>query len=140
MRKILNSLLLTAAITLGGPLGCRTEGAFKPINTAKYDYENHELFVLMDRKTQRSVTVAGLQETVKEDGRLEVVANVRNRRNGRRIHVEISCVFKNENGFSTGDETPWNSLILTEAEQKSVSFVSSNDKAKRYTIRVRQVR
>ncbi len=139
MRKTLSSLLLTAAITLGGPLGCRTEGAFKPINTTKYDYENHELFVLMDRSTQRSVTVAGLQETVKEDGRLEVVANVRNRKN-RRLHLEISCVFKNEAGFSTGDETPWNSLILTEAEQKSVTFVSSNNTAKRYTIRVRQVR
>ena len=120
-------------------VGCRTEGAFKPINTTKYNYEDEEPFVLMDRSMQRSVTVAGLQETVLEDGRLEVVANVRSRVN-RRIQVQLGCVFKNEQGFSTGDETPWDTLILTEAEQKSVRFVSLNDQAKRYTIRVRQAR
>ena len=133
------SLVVLLVVGFGGLTGCRTEGGFKPINTAKYDYENHEPFVLMDRSVQRSVTVAGIQETVKEDGRLEVVANVRNRVN-RRIQVQISCVFKNANGFSTGDETPWNTLILTEAEQQSVSFTSANPKAPKYTIRVRQAR
>ena len=133
------SLIVLLVVGFGGLTGCRTEGAFKPINTAKYDYENHEPFVLMDRSVQRSVTVAGIQETVKEDGRLEVLANVRNRVN-RRIQVQISCVFKNANGFATGDETPWNTLILTEAEQQSVSFTSTNPKAQKYTIRVRQAR
>ena len=139
MRKTVESFLLILLVGIGGLAGCRTEGAFKPINTDKYDYENHVPFVLMDRSVQRSVTVAGIQETVKEDGRLEVVANVRNRVN-RRIQVQISCVFKNESGFSTNDETPWNTLILTEAEQQSVSFTSSNAAAKKYTIRVRQAR
>ena len=133
------SLLTLIVLVSGVATGCRTEGAFKPVNTAKYDYENYEPFVLMDRSVQRSVTVAGIQETVKEDGRLEVLANLRNRVN-RRIQVQVSCVFKNENGFSTGDETPWNTLILTEAEQQGVSFVSSNAKARKYTIRVRQAR
>lgn len=128
----------TAVVLAVSSTGCRTEGAFKPINTSKYDYENQETFVLMDRRTQRAVTVAGIQETVLADGRLEVLANVRNRKNNRRVEVQISCVFKNENGFSTGDETPWNTLILTEGEQQSVSFTSSNDRAQRYTIRVRQ--
>lgn len=139
MRIRISSLIVLLVIGFGGLTGCRTEGGFKPINTAKYDYENHEPFVLMDRSVQRSVTVAGIQETVMGDGRLEVVANVRNRVN-RRIQVQISCVFKNENGFSTGDETPWNTLILTEAEQQSVPFTSTNAKAQKYTIRVRQAR
>lgn len=139
MRIRIMSLVVLLVVGLGGLTGCRTEGGFKPINTAKYDYENHEPFVLMDRSVQRSVTVAGIQETVMEDGRLEVIANVRNRVN-RRIQVQISCVFKNTNGFSTGDETPWNTLILTEAEQQSVSFTSANPKAQKYTIRVRQAR
>ena len=139
MRIRVLSLIVLLVVGFGGLTGCRTEGGFKPINTAKYDYENHEPFVLMDRSVQRSVTVAGIQETVKEDGRLEVVANIRNRVN-RRIQVQISCVFKNANGFSTGDETPWNSLILTEAEQQSVSFTSANPKAQKYPIRVRQAR
>ena len=132
--SLVSALIL---LTLLGGSGCRTEGAFKPINTTRYDFENESSFVLMDRSMQRSVTVSGLQETVGDDGRLEVVANVRNRVN-RRLHVQIGCVFKNEAGFSTSDETPWQTLILTEAEQKSIRFVSMNDKAKRYTIRVRQ--
>ncbi len=137
-RKVLSCLFALTTV-LGGLTGCRTEGAFKPINTTKYNYEDSEPFVLMDRSVQRSVTVSGLQETTLDDGRLEVVANVRNRVN-RRIQVEISCVFKNQNGFSTGDETPWQTLILTEAEQQSVPFTSTNAEAKRYTIRVRQAR
>tara|TARA_A100001037_G_scaffold270048_1_gene264617 strand:- start:485 stop:898 length:414 start_codon:yes stop_codon:yes gene_type:complete len=137
MKTSLASALIL--LTLLGGSGCRTEGAFKPINTTRYDFENESSFVLMDRSMQRSVTVSGLQETVGDDGRLEVVANVRNRVN-RRLHVQIGCVFKNEAGFSTSDETPWQTLILTEAEQKSIRFVSMNDKAKRYTIRVRQAR
>ena len=137
MKTSLASALIL--LTLLGGSGCRTEGAFKPISTTRYDFENESSFVLMDRSMQRSVTVSGLQETVGDDGRLEVVANVRNRVN-RRLHVQIGCVFKNEAGFSTSDETPWQTLILTEAEQKSIRFVSMNDKAKRYTIRVRQAR
>lgn len=133
------SLFGLLVVVTASTVGCRTEGAFKPINTTKYNYEDTEPFVLLDRSMQRSVTVSGLQETVRDDGRLEIVANVRSRVN-RRIQVQIGCVFKNEAGFGIGDETPWNTLILTEAEQKSVRFVSMNDRAKKYTIRVRQAR
>ena len=94
----------------------------------------------MDRGVQKSVTSAGpIQEGVNADGRLEVVANLRNREN-RRIQVQVSCVFKDAQGFSTGDESPWQTLILTENSQESVRFVAMNDKAKRYTIRVREAR
>jgi hypothetical protein len=49
-------------------------------------------------------------------------------------------VFKELDGFSSGDETPWQTLILTENGQESVRFVSMNDKAKDFTIRVREAR
>ena len=74
-----------------------------------------------------------------EDGRLELVVNVRNRES-RRIEVQIQCVFKDEQGFSSGDETPWQTLILTENTQEAVQFVSMNSKARKYTVRVRQAR
>ena len=115
-------------------------GAYSPRNTTKYDLENREILVLMDRGVQRSVTSAGpIQEGINADGRLEVVANLRNREN-RRIQVQVSCVFKDAQGFPTGDESPWQTLILTENSQESVRFVAMNDKAKRYTIRVREAR
>ena len=112
-------------------------GAYEPKNTSQYDLENKVKFVDMDHRVQRSVTCSGLQERILEDGRLEVAANVRNRLE-RRIEVQIQCVYKDAQGFSTGDETPWNTLILTENAQETVRFTSMNDKAKGYTIRVRE--
>ncbi|MEO5802394.1 MAG: YcfL family protein [Verrucomicrobiota bacterium] len=114
-------------------------GAYEPRNATVYDLENSGRLVLMDRGVRNSVTSSGIQERINADGRLEVIANIRNRDN-RRIHVQIGCVFKDEQGFSTGDETPWRTLILTENSQESVKFISMNDKARRYTIRIRQTR
>ncbi len=114
-------------------------GAYTPKNATKYDLENRAKFVLLDYTTQRQVTCSGLQERILEDGRLQVSANIRNRV-GKRITVQINCVYKDEQGFPTGDETPFQTLILTENAQEGVQFVSINNKAKNYTIRVRQAR
>jgi hypothetical protein len=54
--------------------------------------------------------------------------------------VQAGCVFKDVNGVATGDETPWQTVILTENATEQVKFVSANDQAKKYTIRVRQAR
>ena len=82
------------------------------------------------------MTSPGIQQTRLPDGRLEVAANLRNRE-GRRIQVQAQCEFKDGQGF-TIDSTPWTTVILTERAQETVRFTSMNDKALRYTIRVRQ--
>ncbi len=134
MNKIWFSSLLLATAVL---TGCQSGGAYAPKNATKYDLENKEKFVLMDRMVQRSVTASGIQKRLLPDGRLEVIAHVRNRET-RRIQVQINCVFKDASGFSTDDETPWQNLILTENAQEDVRFVSINNKAQDFTIRVRQ--
>ena len=95
--------------------------------------------MLLDKPTQTSITCTGLQERTLPDGRLEIVANVKNRED-RRIQVQIGCVFKDEQGFSTGDESPYQTLILAENSTEAVRFTAMNPLAKRYTIRVRQAR
>lgn len=117
----------------------RGTGPYLPQDTTKYTLENTEKFVLMDQAAQFSVTCTGLQERTTADGRLEVVANVKNRE-ARRIQVQISCVFKDAQHFSTGDETPWQTLILTENSTETVRFTAANPLSKTYTIRVRQAR
>jgi uncharacterized protein YcfL len=132
------AFLATVALTLLA--GCATEpGPFTPQDTTKFTVENTEKFVLLDKPAQVSVTCTGLQERVLADGRLEVVANVKNREN-RRIQVQIGCVFKDDQGFSTGDETPWQTLILAENSTEAVRFTAMNATAKKYTVRVRQAR
>ena len=136
--KLLSLALAAAALALLA--GCAIEpGPFAPQDTTKYTLENTDKFVLLDKPAQNSVTCTGLQERMLPDGRLEVVANVKNREN-RRILVQANCVFKDEQGFSTGDETPFQTLILAENSTEAVHFTAMNTLAKRYTIRVRQAR
>lgn len=134
------TLLLPAALALALLAGCATEtGPFPPLDTTKFTIENSSNFVLLDKAAQTSVTCTGLQQHLLADGRLEVVANVKNRE-GRRIEVQINCVFKDDQGFSTGDETPFQTLILSEYATQAVPFTAMNASAKKYTIRVRQAR
>lgn len=133
-------LLFAAAAGLVLFAGCVTEpGPFHPLDTTKFTLENTERFVPLDKAVQNSVTCTGLQERSLGDGRLEVVANVKNREN-RRIQVQVNCVFKDDQGFVTGDETPFQTLILAENSTEAVRFTAMNTAAKKYTIRVRQAR
>jgi len=133
-------LVLSAAAALALFAGCATQpGPFRPLDTTKYTLENTENFVLLDQPTQNSVTCTGIQWRPLADGRLEVVANVKNRES-RRIEVQINCVFKDDQGFATGDETPFQTLILSENSTEAVRFTAMNLAAKKYTIRVRQAR
>ena len=123
--------------------GCATNstgdtGAYQPINTTKNNLEDSVRFVLLDPGTQAAVTCPGIQETHLSDGRLQILANLRNREN-RRIQVQVNCVFKDAQGFVVED-TPFQNVFLDENAQEGVKFVSGNDKALRYTIRVRQAR
>jgi hypothetical protein len=115
------------------------KGPYLPQNSQTPAYENTERVVLLDPGVQHSITCTGLQEGTTSDGRLEVIAQLRNREN-RRIEVQVNCVFKDANGYMTGDETPFQTLILTENATEQVKFTAMNGLAKKYTVRVRQAR
>jgi hypothetical protein len=136
MRKI---LLLAAGMALAGLMtGCASGGARAPKNTDKFNVEQSAKFVLLDSRTQHSVTCAGLQEGTTADGRLKVVATLRNREN-RRIEVQVNCVFKDAQDFAV-DETPFRTVILDENAMQAVTFEAFNKRALRYTVRVREAR
>ena len=136
--KILALLPVTAALLIAG---CSTydKGPYLPQPSKTPAYENTERFVLLDPGAQRSITCTGIHEATLSDGRLEVTAQIRNREN-RRLEVQANCVFKDGNGISTGDETPFQTVILTENSTEQVKFTASNAASKKYTIRVRQAR
>ena len=137
--RIALALTGLAAALVVGCSSTHDKGPYLPQTPKTPAHENKEAFVLLDPGVQYSVTCSGLQEQTLPDGRLQVVAHFRNREN-RRIEVQVDCVFKDQNGFTTGDEPPFKALILTENGQQDVSFTSMNEKAKKYTIRVRQAR
>ncbi len=138
-KSLLAVVLISSALTLVS--GCATghdHGAYLPQNATVNNVEDSARFVLLDPGAQYSVTSPGIQETRLSDGRLQVLANLRNREN-RRIQVQVNCVFKDAQGFVVED-TPFQNVFLDENAQEGVKFVSANDKAVRYTIRVRQAR
>ena len=136
--KLIALVPIIAALVVAG---CSTydKGPYLPEQSKTPAYENTENFVLLDPGVKYTITCTGINERTLEDGRIEVTAQIRNREN-RRIEVQANCVFKDGNMVSTGDETPFQTVILTENATESVKFVSANNLAKKYTIRVRQAR
>ena len=61
-----------------------------------------------------------------------MTAKIHNREN-RRIEVQVNCVFMDGNKMPTGDESPFQALILTENATEAVKFTSMNSQAKKYT-------
>ena len=135
MKTTLTLLVAATALTLAG---CRSEPtAFFPQQMTKYTVENTGKFALLDPLAQAAVTCSGLQEKTDAAGRLQIVANVMNR-SRERVAVQVRCVFKDRNGFSTGDETPWATLVLDDSSTEAVRFAAANNLAHSYTIAVRQ--
>ena len=129
---------LVLALACIGLAGCATGGARPPVNTVKYNYEVTAKGAAMDDRAARSVTCTGFQESRTDDGRLAIAANLRNREN-RRIEVQVQCLFKDLQGFAV-DETPWQSVILTENSIDTVRFTAMNTKAADYEVRWRSAR
>ena len=130
INNAMKDILLITILTL--VVGCATGGGSANGATSKANIK----FQALGGLAANAVTCSALKETLQPDGRLEVRANVHNRL-GKRIQGQVNCVFKDAEGFSTGDETPFQSLILDERGQKTVTFTSLNKKAKDYTVQVR---
>lgn len=141
MKKLILPLPLIMAVAVLATSGCASrEGAYMTTDPETHTQEIASKFVLMDRGARRSIKLAGpIQQGRTDDGRLQVTANIMNREN-RRLQVQVQCIFKNANGVSTGDETPWENLILTENGIESVSYSALNSQASDFTIRVREAR
>ena len=141
MKKPLIPILTIAAATVFA-VGCSSthdKGPYVPKTSKTPYHEGREVIVMLDPGVQYSVNAPAYKAVTLPDGRLEVTVHLRNREN-RRIEVQANCVFKDINGDSTGDETPFQTVILTENATEQVKFTSMNDLAKRYTVRVRQAR
>jgi hypothetical protein len=128
---VIAALFLTAGCAAGA-------GSLPPQNSTKYTVANTETFVHLESNLG-GVTCTGLQERVLPDGRLEVVANVKNH-GERTVRVQANCVFRDAEGFGVGDGTPFQTFELPAGTTETVRFTSKEMKARRYTIGVRAAR
>lgn len=138
-----NQALFRILLILAG-LGWLAGCAINPVaptalKSAKYTIESTEKLTLLDRTAQGTISCTGLQERVLPDGRLEVVAMIKNRQE-EAMKVQINCVFKDAQGFSIGDETAFQTVTLASGATEAVRFTAATSGAKKYTVRVRQAR
>jgi hypothetical protein len=110
-----------------------------PQYTTKFTVENTDRFVALDPATGAAVSCTGLQERTLGDGRLEVVANLKNRE-AQPMRVQAQCVFFGDNGELVVADAPWQVLSIAGSSTEVVRFTAPNAVAKRYSIRVRRAR
>jgi hypothetical protein len=135
MKKPPLLLLCVACVVFSA--GCHSRTAsFGSADSTKYTIENTEKFARLDAATQAAIICTGLQEHSDVVGRLEVVANIKNRTSGS-VQVRVRCVFKDANGFAIGDETAWQTLTLGDEATEAVRFTATSTLARKYTIVVR---
>jgi uncharacterized protein YcfL len=132
-------LLPPAALCCLVLAACAVAPGTEPQDSTKFTVENTDQFAALDPATEAAVTCTGLQERMLGDGRLEVVANVKNR-GSQPVTVEVQCLFLDDRGMTTEVEGPWQALALGGDATEVVRFTSSNDAAKKYAIRVRRAR
>ena len=104
--------------------------------TTKFTVENTDRFIALDAATEAAISCTGLQERLLDDGRLEVVANLRNSGTGdAKVHVQ--CIFLDDQGMPIDAAAPWQNLMISNSATEVVRFSAPNKQAKKYSIRVR---
>jgi hypothetical protein len=103
---------------------------------APYSVPSTAKFAPVDAAAAASLECESLQERVLGDGRLEIVAVIRNR-TALRVGAQARCVFRDGQGIPTGDETPWQSLVLEGNSSEALRFVAPAAADSRYAVGVR---
>ena len=136
-----NLLALSASICGFAALaGCAgTVAPQAPQDTNKFTVGNTERFAALDAATQADVSCTGLQERTLGDGRLEVVASIRNR-GEKPIRIQIQCSFMDERGMPVEEGGPWQLLTIDSNSTEVERFTAPSVAAGRYAIRVRAAR
>jgi hypothetical protein len=104
--------------------------------TTKFTVENTDRFIALDAATEAAISCTGLQERLLGDGRLQVVANLRNSGTGD-VRVHVQCVFLDDQGMPVDAPAPWENIMISNSATEVVRFAAPDKHAKKYSIRVR---
>jgi uncharacterized protein YcfL len=135
-----NPFPLAACCALALMAGCASVPAPQaPQDTTKFTVENTVRFVALDSATEAVVSCTGLQERALGDGRLEVVANLRNS-SASPVRVLVQCLFLDQRGLPVGQVAPWQPLAIGADSTEVMRFTAPVLAATKYSIRVRRSR
>jgi hypothetical protein len=101
--------------------------------------ELSETLVLMDKKLIDDLAITNQKAEWTADARLKVYALIKSRY-PKTLRLQVQTVFKDVDGFATGDQTNWELVLLGPHETYHYSCTAMNTKAQKYVIRVRYAR
>ncbi|HEY5078992.1 MAG TPA: hypothetical protein VII43_04070 [Opitutaceae bacterium] len=132
--------LAASAWGLAALSGCAGPGgAQAPQDTTKFTVGNTERFAALDAATQEDISCTGLQERTLGDGRLEIVASLRNR-GDKPMRLQVQCLFLDARGLPIGDAGQWELLQVGAGSTEVERFTAAVAGEGRYAIRVRSAR
>lgn len=133
MNKRIIALIL-AVIFIAGCSMAPARGK-KPFWARDYIEEN-DTFVHLDSGLEGSLRLVEEATSKTEDLRLIVKAKLMNRYT-QTLRVQIQTVFKDKDGFATGDETNWELVLIPAKAYYYYEAKAMNTRAEKYVIRCR---
>lgn len=134
-RKLLPLFALVVLVLAG--TACKSKGPYVP----KADADAHELstepinFLHPKLKGYLGSDKAIVEQT--DDGRMKVALTLRSKRSEKQLHVQVRCLFKDDQGMSTGDETDWVSMFFDPGQTQTYRAESLTRSVHSYTVEVR---
>lgn len=133
MKPFLPSALIL--LLLGLLAGCESVPAPEPAESAEAADTGDATFVTLNQTAREAVVCESIHTRTLPDGRLEVAANLRNQ-SDRPLRLKLNCVFKDAQGFSIKDETPFRTVEVAAGALETVRFAAASPTAKRFVVRV----
>lgn len=135
-RSSLPACLCAIALALGLGACGSMRSSRGTLESTKFTVANTERFTIADPSLGGQVQCTGLREKSTADGRLAVIANVRNA-GASPLRLEVGCDFLDANGMVVL-EKPWQPLVIGAGSTEVVSFTGPAAEGQRYSIRVRR--
>jgi len=132
MREKLLLLVLVSLIA-----GCNSVPAkgIAPIKASQL-YEETETFVYLDKGLNKQLMLVDQATSSTEDARLIVKAKLFNKL-AQDLRVQLQTIFKDANGYPTGDETNWELVVIPHNAYYYYDVTAMNAKAAKYVTRCR---
>ena len=127
-----------ALLGLSGWLFCMALGCHQaiPAPTGRPVSEGQQ-FVLVNPEIKNDFVISQWDTGRTEDGRLYVRANIQNETKGE-LRIQVRAVFKDDQGFKAGDETPWKYMMVPRGTWATYAETSMNTAARSFLVEIRR--
>ena len=135
------SCRLAILLLAGLAMACAQGPAYKAETLGKDQkaVEDQVNVVVLEMDLISKVKDIGTQATRLPDGRLKVQSRLLNQ-SGNDLHLQIQTVFKDDSGFTTERETPWEHQLLSKGDSLNYETTSFNEKATKFVVKVREIK